>query len=148
MSDIVIVNISIIDVNDMPPNISGNQTVMLSEATTTNFYILHVTATDNGTSNQLMSSAVVNVTVTDVNDNAPVFLGEPYEESIPEDATTDGGDSIDVITVAATDLDIGLNAMVTYSLAPNTNSRFSLRNGTGQLRVSGGINFEEQQKFS
>ena len=113
----------------------------------TDFYTITVIASDNGTLSRLMSSFIVNVTVTDVNDNAPVFQGEPYGESIPEDASTDGGGSIDLLRVSATDLDIGLNAMVTYSLAPDTNRRFSIRNTTGQLRVSGGINFEEQMEF-
>ena len=129
------------------PSTGAVTTIATLDRETIDFYTLRVTATDSGTSNQLMSSVVVNVTVTDVNDNAPMFLGAPYEESIPEDATTDGGGSIDLVTVAAIDLDIGLNALVTYSVAPNTNSRFSLRNGTGQLRVSGGINFEEQTEF-
>ena len=129
------------------PSTGAVITISTLDRETIDFYTLHVTATDNGTLNQLMSSVVVNVTVTDINDNAPMFLGEPYEESIPEDTTTDGGGSIDLVTVTATDSDIGLNALITYSLAPNTNSRFSLRNGTGQLRVSGGINFEEETEF-
>ena len=139
------------DTSSLPFSIDPSTGVVTTITTldreTFDFYTLHVTATDNGTPNQLISSVVVNVTVTDVNDNAPMFLGAPYEESIPEDATTDGGGSIDLVTVVAIDLDIGLNALVTYSVAPNANSRFSLRNGTGQLRVSGGINFEEQTEF-
>ena len=39
------VNITVIDVNDMPPNISGNQTVRLSEATATPFAVAQFTAT-------------------------------------------------------------------------------------------------------
>ena len=44
MSGMATVNISVIDVNDMPPNISGNQTVMLSEATNTPFAVAQFTA--------------------------------------------------------------------------------------------------------
>ena len=111
-------------------------------------YIFSIVATDNGASVQMSSSVTVNLTVTDINDNAPVFRGEPYEESIPEDASTDGGGSIPLVTVFATDSDIGSNSIVTYSLAPDTNSRFRIRNSTGELSVSGGINFEEQTEFN
>ena len=44
MNGMATVNISIIDVNDMPPNISGNQTVMLSERTATPFAVAQFTA--------------------------------------------------------------------------------------------------------
>ena len=44
LSGMATVNISIIDVNDMPPNISGNQTVMLSERTATPLEIAQFTA--------------------------------------------------------------------------------------------------------
>ena len=44
MTGMATVNISIIDVNDMPPNISGNQTVMLSERTATPFAVAQFTA--------------------------------------------------------------------------------------------------------
>ena len=130
------------------PSTGAVTTISTLDRETINFYTLLVTATDNGTLNQLMSSVVVNVTVTDINDNAPMFLGEPYQESIPEDASTDGGGSIDLLTVFAIDSDVGANALVTYSLAPDTNNRFSIRNTTGQLRVSGGINFEEESEFN
>ena len=111
-------------------------------------YIFSIVATDNGALVQMSSSVTVNLTVTDINDNAPVFRGEPYEESIPEDASTDGGGSIPLVTVFATDSDIGNNSIITYSLAPGTNSRFRIRSNTGDLSVSGGINFEEETEFN
>ena len=113
----------------------------------TGSYTINITATDNGTPNRL-TLAIVTINVTDINDNAPMFLQEPYQESIPEDASTDGGGSIDLLRMFAIDADVGINAMVTYSLAPDTNSRFSIRSTTGQLRVSGGINFEEESEFN
>ena len=111
------------------------------------FYTITVRATDKGNPRRLMSSFMVNVTVTDINDNAPMFLGEPYGESIPENTAIDGGGAIDLLRVSARDADIGTNALFTYSLAPDTNRRFSIRNQTGELRVSGGINFEEESEF-
>ena len=130
------------------PSTGAVTTIATLDREEVDFYTITVTATDNGTLSRLMSSFVVNVTVTDINDNAPVFQNEPYGESIPEDASTDGGGSIDLLRVFAIDSDIGTNAIVTYSLAPDTNRRFSIRNTTGALRVSGGINFEEETEFN
>ena len=130
------------------PSTGAVTTITTLDREQIDFYTITVTARDNGTLNRLMSSFIVNVTVTDVNDNAPVFQDEPYGESIPEDASTDGGGSIDLLRVFAIDSDIGTNAIVTYSLAPDTNRRFSIRSATGDLRVSGGINFEEETEFN
>ena len=129
------------------PSTGAVTTIATLDREQIDFYTITVTASDNGTLSR-SSSFIVNVTVTDVNDNAPVFQGEPYGESIPEDASTDGGGSIDLLRVFAIDSDIGTNAIVTYSLAPDTNRRFSIRNTTGDLRVSGGINFEEETEFN
>ena len=130
------------------PSTGAVTTIATLDREQIDFYTITVTATDNGTLSRLMSSFIVNVTVTDINDNAPVFQNEPYGESIPEDASTDGGGSIDLLRVFAIDSDIGTNAIVTYSLAPDTNRRFSIRSTTGDLRVSGGINFEEETEFN
>ena len=47
--------------------------------------LVTVVATDGGTP-ALSSSAVINVTVIDVNDNAPVFSERHYESFVAEDA--------------------------------------------------------------
>ncbi|KAA0191478.1 hypothetical protein HAZT_HAZT006600 [Hyalella azteca] len=48
-------------------------------------YLLTVRATDSGEV-PLSTDVAVNVTVTDVNDNAPVFVQETYTAQISEDA--------------------------------------------------------------
>ena len=139
------------DTSSLPFSIDPSTGVVTTTSTLdreqTDHYTLSVTATDNGSPNKLMSSFIVNLTVTDINDNAPVFQGEPYNMEIFEGGSSDGGTSIPLLSVFATDSDIGLNAVVTYSVAPTTNSRFSIHPITGQLRVSGGINFEEESEI-
>lgn len=56
----------------------------------------------------------IRVSVTDVNDNTPVFSASTYTKSIlVKDAKV--GDAL--LTLFATDKDMGLNALVTYRLA-------------------------------
>lgn len=75
-------------------------------------YLLTIQATDGGTP-PLSNHVTVNITVTDSNDNAPVFVQMSYSATIREDAEI--GDKI--LQVTANDLDSGLNGKVTYSIA-------------------------------
>lgn len=56
-----------------------------------------------------MATLIVNV--TDVNDNAPQFKESLYYLEIPENLVQDS-----VYTFVASDLDIGDNAKITYSI--------------------------------
>ena len=76
-------------------------------------YDLVVTATDSGPVS-FRGSATVTVTLTDVNDNAPVFTETVYRATITE-ASTDSSQFI--IRVSASDADSGDNSVVRYSLA-------------------------------
>nr|BAD91054.1 Af1-cadherin [Artemia franciscana] len=55
------------------------------------------------------------VTITDKNDNAPIFDKNDYRETIPQDSKVNQT----VMRVAATDIDEGENARITYSLRAN-----------------------------
>ena len=60
MSGMATVNISVIDVNDMPPNISGNQTVELSERTATPFAVAQFTASQEvGDNNMFVLNDII-----------------------------------------------------------------------------------------
>ncbi|XP_054878601.1 protocadherin-15-like [Poeciliopsis prolifica] len=91
-------------------------------------YILIVTASDgrpDGT-----STAVVNVVVTDVNDNDPVF-----NSSLPVNLTvTEEQDNAFVGQIMATDLDLGANGQVHYTLV-NHQTLFSI-NASGAIRTA------------
>ena len=49
-------------------------------------YKLTVEASDRGTPSQFSTREVV-ITVTDINDNDPIFTGDPYQGTIKEDAS-------------------------------------------------------------
>lgn len=62
------------------------------------------------------------ITVTDSNDNSPIFVIPPggYRALVPENATV----GTEVIQVMATDLDQGSNQQITYSIAGNATLPF------------------------
>lgn len=90
-------------------------------------YELTVLATDNGTP-AAHARARVLVRVLDANDNDPRFQRDSYEFRIEENLRR--GAVVGV--VSATDLDIGENAAIRYSLLP-ANSSFQVHPVTGEF---------------
>ncbi|KAM7042587.1 protocadherin beta-15-like [Acridotheres tristis] len=76
-------------------------------------YVLSVTAADAG-SPPLTATHTFTVDISDVNDNAPVFNQTSYTMYVRENNAA----TVFVGAVSAADADVGLNAKVTYSLAP------------------------------
>jgi len=146
-----VVTYSIVSNMSLPFTIDSSTGVVTTIATldreTVDIYVFEIVASDGGVVAR-SSSIEITVNITDVNDNPPVFTGAPYREVIPENAGSDGGGTFTLLTIRTTDQDIGVNAEVTYSLAPGTSSLFSIRNVSGDFRVSGSINFEDQDEFN
>uniref|UniRef100_A0A4W6DUU1 Cadherin domain-containing protein n=1 Tax=Lates calcarifer TaxID=8187 RepID=A0A4W6DUU1_LATCA len=91
-------------------------------------------------------TAVIHVTVLDANDNAPVFSQAIYKASLPENSPVDTV----VVTVSATDADEGVNGEVTYEfdhISDESNNVFSLDQTTGEVKVSGSIDYEELSAY-
>ena len=64
------------------------------------------------------------MTITDVNDNAPVFHGKPYKNTVLEGLASY---NLTVATLSTTDKDEGLNASITYKITSgNENVNFTL----------------------
>jgi cadherin EGF LAG seven-pass G-type receptor 1 len=78
-------------------------------------YLLTVTAKDGGVP-PLSDTTEVEISVTDVNDNAPTFDAVQYQGTAREDVLI----GTSVIKITATDIDVGLNGRA--SLAYSTNS--------------------------
>ncbi|XP_071382563.1 protocadherin beta-15-like [Centroberyx affinis] len=100
-----------------------------------------LTALDGG-SPQRSGTVVVQVTVLDANDNAPVFSQAVYKASLPENSPLDTV----VVTVSATDADEGFNGEVRYELdhVSEDSNVFSLDEKTGEVKVNGPIDYEEE----
>uniref|UniRef100_A0AAZ1XC03 Cadherin domain-containing protein n=1 Tax=Oreochromis aureus TaxID=47969 RepID=A0AAZ1XC03_OREAU len=74
-------------------------------------YNIEIKATDSG-SPPLSSKKTIPVTITDVNDNAPVFTQKTYNVYLKEN----GVPGSILYSVSASDLDFGENAKVSYSI--------------------------------
>ncbi len=69
------------------------------------------------------SFSTVNITVTDANDNSPVFINTPYSVSLPEGVV---GTRQQLLIVNATDADSTSNGAITYSLAGGATGGFEI----------------------
>uniref|UniRef100_A0A3Q1GPI1 Cadherin-related 23 n=1 Tax=Acanthochromis polyacanthus TaxID=80966 RepID=A0A3Q1GPI1_9TELE len=96
-------------------------------------YILIVRAVDGGVGPQQKTGiATVNITILDINDNAPMWRDEPYHANVVEMSPK----NTDVISVLAVDPDDGENGTVVYSISPE-NPFYTINSSTGKIRTSG-----------
>uniref|UniRef100_A0A3Q0SVW2 Cadherin domain-containing protein n=1 Tax=Amphilophus citrinellus TaxID=61819 RepID=A0A3Q0SVW2_AMPCI len=106
---------------------------------------LLLTAVDGG-SPQRSGTVVIHVIVLDANDNAPVFSEAVYRASLPENSDL----RTPVIRISASDADEGVNGEVTYEfsrLPDKSRKLFSLDPKTGEVLVTGVIDYEEGSKY-
>ncbi|XP_043112460.1 protocadherin gamma-A3-like isoform X3 [Puntigrus tetrazona] len=106
---------------------------------------LKLIAVDGGNP-QRSGSVNIDVTVLDVNDNAPVFNQTVYRASVIENAPK----GTYITTVNATDADAGLNGRITYNFYKQKGSAaqlFNIDGDTGVVSVLGEIDHEKDVKF-
>ncbi|XP_054989208.1 protocadherin Fat 3 isoform X2 [Sorex araneus] len=103
-------------------------------------YSLSITATDG----LFVTQAVVDVRVSDVNDNSPVCDQVAYTASFPEDIASDKL----LLKVSARDADIGPNGDVRYSLYGSGNNDFFLDPESGELRTLAPLDREQVPAYS
>ncbi|XP_055368202.1 protocadherin alpha-2-like isoform X6 [Betta splendens] len=107
---------------------------------------LTLTALDGGKPARSGTLKIV-VHVLDINDNAPIFSQALYKAQVSENAAF----QTSIITVRATDLDEGLNGEVVYSFIERGNfnpaALFSINSETGEIDVSGEIDYEENAAY-
>ncbi|KAJ8255016.1 hypothetical protein GJAV_G00199980 [Gymnothorax javanicus] len=105
-------------------------------------YVMKVKVEDGG-SPQKSSTAILQVTVTDVNDNKPAFKEGHIEVHIPESSPV--GSS--VVQLRATDADIGTNADIRYTfgaqVSPAAKRLFALNSTSGLITVLRPLDREE-----
>ncbi|XP_021355742.1 cadherin-related tumor suppressor-like [Mizuhopecten yessoensis] len=121
-------------------NITLNSTLDREESESHTFA---VQVTD-GKTPERTAFTMVNIHVTDVNDNAPQFQFLPYVFTV-----TEGIDVIlDIEAVSAIDKDAGCNAIIHYSLLNYTGDIFGVNDTTGNLIINGTLDRETNQNFN
>ncbi|XP_032878929.1 protocadherin-9 isoform X3 [Amblyraja radiata] len=105
-------------------------------------YVMKIKVEDGG-SPQKSSTAILQVTVSDVNDNRPVFKESQLEVRLPENAPL----GTSVIQLHATDADVGSNAQVRYLFSPQVSAavrrHFALNSTAGLITVQRALDREE-----
>lgn len=96
-------------------------------------YLLQITAQDRGSPITHQSSCNISIMVEDQNDSNPRFELAKYVVSIREDVKI----GTPIITVKASDADLGINSKIVYSLANETNWLFSVDNRSGVITTTG-----------
>lgn len=107
---------------------------------------LVLTAVDGG-SPARSGTAQISVRVLDTNDNSPTFDQSTYRVQLREDSPP----GTLVVKLNASDPDEGSNGELRYSLSSYTSDRerqlFSIDASTGEVRVSGALDYEEASSY-
>ncbi|XP_034147750.1 protocadherin gamma-A11-like [Esox lucius] len=106
---------------------------------------LKLIAIDGGNP-QRSGTVNIEITVLDVNDNAPVFNQSVYSATVMENAPK----GTYITTVNASDADSGSNGLVTYffsNLKRNVADIFKIDETTGIICLAGGIDYEKDKKY-
>lgn len=109
-------------------------------------YTLTMQASDKGVPSK-STTVPLQVTVTDANDNNPMFSTKNYTSTVSEESLI----GTTVLTVTATDLDIGLNAAVTYSFAAPSSvnvTSFSIDSSSGSITTTKTLNAETAKEYT
>ncbi|KAG8579368.1 hypothetical protein GDO81_010842 [Engystomops pustulosus] len=109
------------------------------------FYELILTASDGGNPPK-SGTAVIQITVQDVNDNFPTFTQDTYTLRIHENAPKD----FLVIHLNATDKDEGSNGQVSYSFShipEEAKELFNLDLFTGDIKIIGTLDYETTETY-
>ena len=105
-------------------------------------YSVTVTAADDSIVRK-SATALLDVTVSDVNDNGPQFQS-PSVASISEDSRTD----VSVASLTAEDKDDAVNSQVTYRIqGGNVGSTFSIGSNSGLIRLEKSLDYETQTRY-
>lgn len=104
-------------------------------------YHLVVQAKDQSNSGTKTGTTTIHLSLRDVNDNAPSFAKNHYFAVVKENVATGG----EVLTVTATDLDLGTNGDLVYSIVSgNDQGFFNIETNQGIIRTAKSLDLETQ----
>ena len=104
-------------------------------------HLLGVEARDDSTNKSVVVR--VNITITDVNDNSPVFDPDKYMKEVNEDISN----GTTLLRVTASDEDSGTNGLVTYSIVSgNDKQSFKIDSTSGEISTIKSLDHESAKK--
>ena len=110
-------------------------------------YQLIIEARDHSLEQVKTNQTKILIQILDENDNAPKFNQTEYSiHSLPENTPI----GIDLLTITATDADIGLNSLIHYSIIKPPNQLsfpFTINSTTGVIRLSSPLDFETTRSY-
>ncbi|KAF4118311.1 hypothetical protein G5714_000362 [Onychostoma macrolepis] len=110
-------------------------------------YSLVITAQDQGRPSQ-SNTTVLEISVTDINDNAPIFSKQQYETTVSEHAEV----GTNVIEIMATDKDDGENAIVIYHIVKQEPSStppvFTIDEESGFISLAAKLDYGKAKKYT
>ena len=110
------------------PTTGSVSTALKLDRESASSYTITVYAKDKGSPSLKSQPFMLVISVTDANDNAPSFTKSYNNESISEGSSV----GVEVFQVFATDLDVGSNAEIAYSIGSgNVGNMFGIDNDTG-----------------
>ena len=111
---------------------------------TTQLYVFSIVVTD-GQDNQ--DTAEVTISVSDVNDNPPIFDQSVYAITVPELQFLGNMSRVGILN--ASDADSGINGQVTFSIVNgNEDSAFTLDSEAGTISLSGQLDRETTASYN
>ncbi len=110
----------------------------------TSFYSLSITAVNTEEADAKNTTIIFNVTVTDLNDNAPVFNPEVISTAVPEDLPVGSV----VVMARAVDADSGAFGVITYSIIGNLSRPwFEINSTTGDISLKKALDRESEDTY-
>ncbi|XP_011407489.2 PREDICTED: protocadherin Fat 4-like [Amphimedon queenslandica] len=108
-------------------------------------YQFEVKAMDSGSPEPLANFTQVFISISDVNDESPVFSGDPYQEIVSEDIST----GFIILTAMAEDADRSTdNNRITYeTVTGNEDGKFLLNADSGELSVLNSLDREDEDRY-
>ncbi|XP_056372733.1 protocadherin gamma-B5-like isoform X2 [Hyla sarda] len=106
---------------------------------------LILTASDGGNPVQT-GTAIINIIVTDFNDNPPVFTQDVYKVSVRENIQLNST----ILQVSASDEDEGGNAKITYAFSTSENhilKTFAINSENGEIKTKELLDFEKTKYY-
>lgn len=107
-------------------------------------YILNISASDGGNPPET-AYLLLNITVSDLNDNPPIFSPSNYTVNVLEDVKS----RTSILKVTATDKDIGTNAAIKYVIENHSNpkNKFGIDPNTGEIQAYITLDYETKKQY-